>query len=221
MGTIIALHWRGPLISLTGERIDRYAPPVPIPSRSTVVGLLAAALGFRRGDPRIDELWRTTRHAVVVHRAGVPIVDFQTADLTQPYLPESMWWVDEEGRVGVMAREGSGPALGRRTQERALVADADMTVFVELLGGCPWTAQELLEAVDHPRFPLYLGRAACPPTGRVAGGVVDADTLPDAVRLTRPGTTYLPVEVVEEAWSDVLVAVPERARGEGIYVVRQ
>lgn len=217
--TFFTMRWQGPLMSLTGARIDGFAQPVPIPPRSMVAGMLGAALGLPMCDPALDTLWKTIRHGVVVHQAGVPVTDFQTADLT--LMPDKMWWFDGK-RYGVMMREGATASLLRRTQERTLLSDADMTVVVEVMDDSHWTAEQMLGALRRPRFPLYLGRSNCLPAARVAGQVLDAGSLVEAIQGVGDGTVYLPVEVDGDfTLGDVMVRIPERNRGESVFKVNQ
>jgi CRISPR-associated protein Cas5/CasD subtype I-E len=145
MGAIFTLRWKAPLMALGGPSIDRYTQVLPIPARAMVTGMLGAALGLRRAEAeRLQLLQDTLRHAVVVQRAGTPLEDYQTADLSQAHLRGPMWWRDARGRVGVIERQG-GDTEGIRPLHRPYLADADMTVLVELLAGAPYAAETLVQ----------------------------------------------------------------------------
>ena len=109
------------------------------PTKSGVIGLLAAALGWRRDAP-LDDL-EALQFGVRVDREGVLLRDFhmvryaKTAYVTTPY-----YLCDAVFLTGVFS------------EDEALM-------------------QRLAEAVSHPAFPLFLGRRACPPEGRVFLGL--------------------------------------------------
>ena len=216
--SLFTLRWAGPVMSLAGPRIDGHPASQPIPARSVVAGLLGAALGLRRGDARLLTLRRALRYAVVIHREGVESLDYQTADLTTPDMRGPMWWRDGSGRVGVMERQGGGSETAE--QWRPLRRDADMTLVVELLDGAPFTAPEVLAALDEPVFPLYLGRAPCVPGCRVAGELLDAPGLEAVVHALPAGTRYLPQGLVAPALGDLIAEVRSRDGETARFVVR-
>jgi CRISPR system Cascade subunit CasD len=115
------------------------------PTKSGVLGLLAAAQGRRRTDP-IEDL-AATKFGVRVDQPGRLVRDFQTARSLD----------------------------GARTMPlsyRYYLADA---IFVAAVEADPSLLEGLLDALHNPTFPLYLGRRSCPPAGHVAIGLRDAD----------------------------------------------
>lgn len=222
-----SLRWCGPVMSLVGPRIDGYAQPVPVPYRSMVAGLLGAALGLTRDRAaELQALQDHLRHAVVVHRPGTLVTDYQTANLGQPHLTGPMWWRDGAGGLGVVQRGG---AFAGETDEqwRPLLMDADMTLVVELLPGAPHGAAALLAALERPAFPLYLGRASCPPSRPMAGQVIAAASLAEAAARVGEGALYLPLESAEPELGDLRVALPggrdwtsRQHGGQHLYLVR-
>lgn len=115
------------------------------PSRSGIIGLLAAATGRRRVDPIEDLL--ELRIGVRVDQPGVLERDFQTAH----------------------SRDGN---TAMPLSYRFYLADAVFAVAIEgereLLHG-------LREALRRPVFTLFLGRKSCPPAGRLDHGLHDGD----------------------------------------------
>ncbi|SDQ52525.1 type I-E CRISPR-associated protein Cas5/CasD [Quadrisphaera sp. DSM 44207] len=111
------------------------------PTKSGVLGLLAAAEGRRRTDP-VEDLARTS-FGVRVDQPGRLVRDFQTARSLD----------------------------GTRTMPlsyRFYLADA---VFLAGVEGGPSLLHGLDEALRAPVFPLFLGRRSCPPSGQVSLGV--------------------------------------------------
>ena len=105
------------------------------PTKSGVIGLLAAALGLRR-DER-EALLRLTglRFGVRVEREGQLLVDYHTAK-TQ----------DEKN---------SYVTYRHYLQDAVFLAGLESEDAALLL--------QLQDALQHPAFPLYLGRRSCPP----------------------------------------------------------
>ena len=106
------------------------------PTKSGVVGLLAAALGLRR-DER-EALLRLTglRFGVRVEREGQLLVDYHTAktqDEKTSYVTYRHYLQDAVFLAGI------------ESEDAALL-------------------QQLQQALLHPVFQLYLGRRSCPPT---------------------------------------------------------
>lgn len=111
------------------------------PTKSGVLGLLAAALGRRRTDPIEDLLG--LRFGVRLDQPGHLLRDFQTA--------RSL-----DGRTSMPL------------SYRFYLADA---AFMACIEGPDEVLEALDDAVRHPVFPLYLGRRSCPPVGPVTLGL--------------------------------------------------
>jgi CRISPR system Cascade subunit CasD len=139
--TVLLLRLAGPLQSWgTSSRFVRRGTD-RAPSKSGVIGLLAAARGLRRTDP-LDELLQL-RVGVRVEQAGTMERDFQTA----------------------RTRDGSG---SMPLSYRFYLADAVFLVGVE---GEDGLLRGLEESLRNPTFPLFLGRRSCPPVGPVSRGL--------------------------------------------------
>jgi CRISPR system Cascade subunit CasD len=113
------------------------------PTKSGVIGLLAAARGVRRSD-ELSEFFGL-RFGVRIDQPGRLVRDFQTAhslDGTQA-MPLSY---------------------------RYHLADA---AFLAVIEGDRKLLQGLDEALWRPVFALYLGRRSCPPAGPISGGLRD------------------------------------------------
>jgi CRISPR system Cascade subunit CasD len=138
-----------------------------------LTGLLANALGWRRGDrDALARLQARLIYAARIDRDGIRLTDFQTAQLGR----NDQGWTTRgvpEGRAGGAATY-KGPHLRQRDY------DADKRVVVALrlkpVEEAP-TLQELETTLQEPARPLFLGRKPCLPTGRIAAGIVDADGL--------------------------------------------
>lgn len=143
--TALLLRLAAPLQSWgTGSRFVRRNTD-RMPSRSGIIGLLAAAKGRRRTDPLEDLL--DLRIGVRVEQPGHLERDFQTA----------------------RSRDG---ATSMPLSYRFYLADAVFAVAVE---GDAALLEGLREALRRPVFPLFLGRRSCPPAGKLDQGLRDGD----------------------------------------------
>jgi CRISPR system Cascade subunit CasD len=217
------------IVGLAAPRIDTRSGSLPVPSISTITGMLGAALGLARGQyDALQSLQEHLRVAFIVHHAGEVVLDYHTVDMSKPHMVGPMWWRDSGGRVGVMERAGGQPERAIVT-ERPITMDYDATAVVELLDGAPYDAATLLKALDEPVFSISIGPRSCIPGRPVAGVPVDgATTLEEAVRvLGLAGTLYLPAEASAPGLGDLYASVPHgrdwRSRAHGgstIYRVR-
>ncbi len=184
----LALHLTGPLQSwgLMSRAVRRDSGLEP--SKSGVVGLLAAALGRRRDEP-IDDLARLLM-TVRVDREGEVIEDFQTIGVgypNDPVWPGGGMWTAE----GKLKRD-------QRISYRLYLADA---AFLVLLEGDLDTLDMCFQALRSPEYQLALGRRACPPAQPLAPfapAAIDADEVLRRYPLIRGGAADQPLRVIRE-----------------------
>lgn len=122
------------------------------PTKSGVIGLLAAAKGLRRTDP-LTELLKL-RFGVRIDQPGRLIRDFQTEKT-----------LDGKDSMPLSYRYYLGDAV--------FVAGVESD-DVGLLKG-------LHEALSSPYFPLYLGRRSCPPAGPIAVDLIEGASVEQAL----------------------------------------
>lgn len=139
--TVLLLRLAGPLQSWGDASRFTRRDTARYPTKSGVLGLLAAADGRRRTEP-IEDLAALT-FGVRVDQPGQLQRDFQTA----------INWAT-----------GKSMPLSYRYY----LADA---VFVAGVEGDAGLLGALADALEDPVFPLYLGRRSCPTTGRVSLGL--------------------------------------------------
>ncbi|MFC0436473.1 type I-E CRISPR-associated protein Cas5/CasD [Kutzneria buriramensis] len=119
------------------------------PTKSGVVGVMAAALGIARDDDAAIARLAALRLAIRVDREGILERDFHTTQ----NVPTTL-------------------GGGHRTvvSERYYLADA---LFLVVLEGEPSLLTDIATAVQRPRWPIFLGRKAYVPTRPLLGA---ADT---------------------------------------------
>ncbi len=143
--TVLLLRLAGPLQAWGDSSRFTRRDTRMIPTKSGVLGLLAAAEGRRRIDP-IEDL-AGLRFGVRVEQPGQLQRDFQ---------------------VAVNTDTGQSMPLSYRYY----LADA---VFLAGVEGDRTLLEALAAAVEDPRFPLYLGRRSCPTSGQVLVDVVEGN----------------------------------------------
>jgi CRISPR system Cascade subunit CasD len=141
--TVLLLRLAGPLQAWgSSSRFARRGTEIA-PTKSGVIGMLAAAKGIRRTEPLTELLG--LEFGVRLDQPGQILRDFQTARTL-------------DGRQ-------SAPLT-----YRFYLSDA---VFLAAVHGEPALLHDLGHALSRPRYPLYLGRRSCPPAGPVSLGVHD------------------------------------------------
>lgn len=140
---VLALRLAGPLQSWGASSRFPRRTTESAPTKSGVVGLLAAASGIERGDDARLAPLAALRFGVRIDQPGTRIRDFHTSH---------------------HAVTGASMPLS----ERFYLADA---VFVAALEGDPALLTGLRDALRTPVYPPYLGRRSCPPSEPVDLGL--------------------------------------------------
>jgi len=130
----LLLRLAGPMQAWGGSSRFKRRATDHAPTKSGVIGLLAAAQGLRRTDP-LEELL-SLKFGVRIDQPGRIERDFQTA------------------------RPNTGKPMP--LTDRYYLTDA---IFVAAVSGDDALITGLADAIQHPQFPLYLGRRSCPPAG--------------------------------------------------------
>lgn len=154
MSTLL-LRLAGPMQSWgTSSKFDRRLTEV-FPSKSGVFGMLACALGIRReeSEEALKELF-PLRFGVRIDQDGELLNDYHIVhEMTDSKNP-AVW-----------------------VTNRYYLADA---VFLVGLQGEETLLNKLVEALNNPVFPIFLGRRSCPPAGKLVLGLRNLD-LQDAL----------------------------------------
>lgn len=145
------------------------------PSRSAVLGLVAAALGIERGSQEAhDALDRGYRLAVRLDAPGTPLVDYHTA---QTVAASALRKKKPHTRAELL---DAVPAGDRETilSRRAYRQDALATVLLWPAADNPrWSLEQMESALRRPHFALYAGRKASPFGLPLGPQVLEADSL--------------------------------------------
>ncbi|MDN5725325.1 MAG: type I-E CRISPR-associated protein Cas5/CasD, partial [Propionibacteriales bacterium] len=143
--SVLVLRLAGPLQSWGDDSRYERRETRREPSKSGVLGLLAAAQGRRRTDP-VEDLMNL-RFGVRVDQPGTVLTDYQTVHVNGYEKPPKLTY-------------------------RQYVADA---AFVAAVEGDKTLINSLAEAIQQPAFIPFLGRRSCPVEGQILLGVESSD----------------------------------------------
>lgn len=191
---VLILRFDAPLMSFGAPVVDRHGVVQPYPALSLVTGLLANALGYdHREHERIGRLQERLRYASRQDRRGRRIRDYQTVDLSKPYMNDARAWTT---RGELETRKGGTASSGTHIRLRDYWADAIHTVALTL---APLDEEPTLADVSHalqaPARPLFIGRKTCLPAAFLHTLCMKARDLND---YEEPG----------DFWTDVLRHIP-------------
>lgn len=185
MTAFLLFRLYGPLASwgeiAVGERRGSWSRP----SKSAVLGLVAAALGLDRADTAAQAAVAAGYgFAVRVDAPGVALRDYHTAQTAR------------EAHLNQLRQGDPRPLTRRRLlsvkapetilSQRDYYADALYTVALWERASSPHSLAELKGALMRPKFVLYLGRKSCPPALPLAPDLVETPDLLAALAKYRP-----------------------------------
>lgn len=147
------------MMSSWGEvAVGEFRPTADHPTRSAVLGLLAAALGIRRDEEdRLVALTRAYKVAIRVEAPGVLLRDYHTSQVPSA--------AKKGGRYLTRKDELAAPqeSLNTILSTRDYRCDAVYRVYIWCRDATPpYSLKTLAEHLQHPVFTLYLGRKSCP-----------------------------------------------------------
>lgn len=131
----LTIRLAGPLQSYGNQANFKYRTTYRHPSKSAVLGMVAAALGYRHSDSRIPKLNKLA-FAVRTDQINKVLTDFHNIHVDNKNSPKLTF--------------------------RDYLMDA---VFVVAIGGPDQQIEHIEYALHHPKFPLFLGRKSTPPAG--------------------------------------------------------
>jgi CRISPR system Cascade subunit CasD len=186
MPQFVLLTLAAPMASFGGLAVGERRPSGDHPTKSQIVGLVAAALGI----PRVDEerqaaLAASLGFAVRVDEAGQPASDYHTAQAAKDASIRKR--VRTHGALATrrdeLACEDIKTVLSMREYRMSVLA----TVVLWLRQDGPNTLEAMRSGLVAPLFALYLGRKSFPLMLPCRPEIVAADTIEDALGLYHRG----------------------------------
>lgn len=174
MADVVVFRLEAPIAAFGDLAIGERRSSDRRPAASAVLGLVAAALGLRRDDPRQGDLAAAWRIVIRCDGIGAPLADFHTAQ-TPP---------QRRGRGFATRRDELADRLDLATvvSRRDYWTDVAFTVLLWPSDGTgrPEAAEDVARALARPNWALCVGRRACPPSRPLAPRVFVARTVLDA-----------------------------------------
>ena len=163
-----------PMMSFGGPAVDHVRPTMAFPGASMLAGLLGNAMGWDWSmRQELQSIQDRLVYGCAIARKGEALVDNQNAKLS---LADEGWTTrgQPEGRAGA-------PSTYECHHRMSKHYHADQSVRVVFRTDNPNETTALAVFLKHPMRPLYIGRKNCLPTCRVFAGVVEADTVHEAL----------------------------------------
>ena len=146
----------GPMASWGEIALGETRHTASYPSKSAIIGLMAAALGIKRTESEKQlQMQKGYAFAVEAYSPGSLLRDYHTTQV-----PDSV------GNFSYLTRRDElvlGKArLGTILSSREYRLDTLALVAVRALPDAPYNLQVIKEHLEEPRFHIYLGRKSCP-----------------------------------------------------------
>ncbi len=167
----------GPMASWGDVAVGEQRPSAGHPSKSAILGLLAAAKGIRRDEESLHrEMAAGYGFGVRVDAPGELLRDYHTSQVPPA-----------KGKVKFFTRrdELRNTELNTILSSRDYRTDGRYTVAVWMQDStAPFTLEALANALQMPRLALYLGRKSCPLAVPLWPQVLETDNLKSAFAAT-------------------------------------
>lgn len=175
MAGFLIFQLYGPMTAWGDIAVGERRPAQAQPSKSAIVGLLAAALGLtREQEEQQMALAEGISLAVLVKRRGTPLIDYHTIQMPRATHCNKKFIASRRQELAVVARSELSTILSYRDYR----CDAFSQVVIWLKSGfADYSLETLANALNRPRFVLYLGRKSAPLALPVQAHVVSADTV--------------------------------------------
>lgn len=174
----------GPMAAWGDIAVGEQRPSFGQPTKSAIMGLLAAALGLRRNEEELhNQLQASVCFAVQVNHAGELLRDYHT---TQS--PSQKKGKVFHTRLDETAEENLNTILSQRDYR----TDASYTVALWLRDNASsWSLSNFKNALLMPEFTLYLGRKSCPLALPLTPDIMQAENLCQAFSQVKKTDDFL------------------------------
>lgn len=159
MDNYLVFQIYAPLVSWGEAAVGEVRHTATVPSRSALLGMLAAALGIRRDDHHALHTFNQHYHVAVRPLSGR---DTWLNDYHTVQMPKENRKVPRYTRRDELRPE-SGQSLETMLTSREYRCDAYYHIAISETPGAPYSLDALREALLSPVFTLYFGRKSCPP----------------------------------------------------------
>lgn len=146
----------GPMAAWGDVAVGEYRPSYTHPGKSAILGLLAAAKGIRREEEQIHQQMASGYgSAIAVEASGMLLRDYHTSQV-----PPQQRGVVHYTRRDELRSDKLNTILS--TRDYRCDGLYQVCLWVRDQNTAPFPLNDLKEALQRPRFTLYLGRKSCP-----------------------------------------------------------
>ena len=188
MDDYLIIKLQGPMQAWGSHTFEDYRPSNNFPTRSAIVGLLAACLGVDRQDQ--DKQIALANGLVMAVRqddfsagngayTSSRIIDFHTVEKARK----------------VDGKENKNPVVSRREY----LCDASFTVAMRVSASAACSLDEVKASLDSPVYTPFLGRRSCPISRPLFEASLKASSFADALSQVSPSRGLIYSDVDEGA----------------------
>lgn len=164
----LVLYLRAPLQSWGVSSKFGNRGTLDSPTRSGLLGLIAAACGIDKNDKTADSVWLARAMklsmSVFVFRRGDRMTDYHTVGAN--YDRNDSW------KKRMIPTTPDGKPRGTDLTQRDYLTDS---VFGAILSGDDMLVDEMAAGLANPVWGVWFGRKSCVPTEPIFAGVFDSD----------------------------------------------
>ncbi len=185
MTEYLILKLQGPLQSWGSHTYEDYRPSNGFPTRSAVLGMLAACMGIDRADQK-GQMALSNSLVVAVRQD-----DGKGENQTLPVVRLTDFHTVEKARK-VDGKENKNPVVSRREY----LCDASFTVGITTTDSAGYSHDQIEKKLKSPAYTPFLGRRSCPITRPLFETRLHADSFGDAFAKVQPyeGVYYSDVD---------------------------
>jgi len=174
MSEYLLFRLYGPMAAWGDIAVGEQRPTMSHPSKSAILGLLAAALGITRDEE--------DKHRALAMAYGLAVRVDSPGELHRDYHTTQVPPQQRGARYFTRREELAANTLHTILSQRDYRMDACYAIALWVQHASPpHSLQELASALTRPRFTLYLGRKSCPPALPLGPLVTPAATLKEAL----------------------------------------
>ncbi|HOX57830.1 MAG TPA: type I-E CRISPR-associated protein Cas5/CasD [Verrucomicrobiota bacterium] len=179
MTCFLVFRLYGPMASWGDIAVGEVRPSYTYPSKSAILGLVAAALHIDREQEEMHRNLATAYgFAVRVESMGVPLVDFHTVQVPSSGTGRNRRTsTTRRAELCTLSRDKLNTILSRRDYRMDALASVALWSRVT---APPYRLAEVRSALERPGYVLYLGRKSCPLALPLEAQEIQAPSVRDA-----------------------------------------
>ncbi|MDB5281019.1 MAG: CRISPR-associated protein Cas5e family [Bacteroidota bacterium] len=175
MKKYLIFYLYGPIVSWGDTAIGSVRPSHRYPTKSAIMGLIAAAVGYeRKEEEKLYSLQGDIGFAVRIDGEGTLMIDYHTTQVPSKKDLKNMPHVTRHDELNV-------PKLNTVLSTREYYCDALYTIALWECDETKHSLEMIKQALNKPKFVLYAGRKSCPLGLPIKATLILADSLEQAL----------------------------------------